>query len=237
MPNIIEEQAIVVYVASPFQGISWKVHFEFVYGHIKTHPYSPCKNKDGFFLVNFFCSDIWTFLIKCFSHNIILSWFLVHNTFILFYLRLWFSAILSYCWHYGGWPKCNTFISCTKFCTSKVLPPIQDESGDVSEWAHKSSRWFCKVDACTSSYAAKWLLCQHLGQTHSFQMQAGKSRHPSTHPRGLGNKIMVLWMFIFWTTLACKAKVECDKGPWSSKKENGIRVGWTSSLSTTNAIG
>jgi len=93
LPNIIEEQIIVVYVALPFQGISWKVHSKFVYGHIKTHPYSPCKNKDGFFLVNFFCSDIWTFLIKCFSHNKILPWFLVQNTFILFYLGLWFNAI------------------------------------------------------------------------------------------------------------------------------------------------
>ncbi len=74
----------------------------------------------------------------------------------------------------------------------KVPPPIQDESGDVSEWAHKSSRWFCKVDACISSYAAKWLLCQHLEQTHSFRMQAEKSRHPSTHHGGLGNKITVL---------------------------------------------
>jgi hypothetical protein len=26
-----------------------------------------------------------------------------------------------------------------------------------SEWAHKGSRWFCKVDACTSFYATKWL--------------------------------------------------------------------------------
>jgi hypothetical protein len=42
----------------------------------------------------------------------------------------------------------------------KVLPIIQDEHGDVkedSEWAHKGSRWCCKVDACTNSYAAKWL--------------------------------------------------------------------------------
>ncbi len=44
-------------------------------------------------------------------------------------------------------------------------------------------------------------------------------------------------MFIFWTTTSCKAKVEWKKGPWSNKKESGIRVGWTSSLSTTNAIG
>jgi len=74
----------------------------------------------------------------------------------------------------------------------KVLLPIQDESGNVSEWAHKSLRWFCKVDACTSSYVAKWMLRQDLEQTQSFQMQARKSRHPSTHLGGLGNKITVL---------------------------------------------
>jgi hypothetical protein len=62
----------------------------------------------GFFLVNFFCNSTWTFLIKCFSHNKILPWFFVHNTFILFYLGLWFSAIPSYCWHYGGWPRCDS---------------------------------------------------------------------------------------------------------------------------------
>jgi hypothetical protein len=25
-----------------------------------------------------------------------------------------------------------------------------------SEWAHKGSRWCCKVDACTSFYVFKW---------------------------------------------------------------------------------
>ncbi len=41
----------------------------------------------------------------------------------------------------------------------EVPPPIQDENGDVSEWAQKGSKCFCKVDACTSSYVAKWLFC------------------------------------------------------------------------------
>jgi len=60
--NIIEEQAvpnekqvIIVYVAPHSQGMSWEVHFEFVYGHVRTHPYFPCKNKDGFSFVNFIC--------------------------------------------------------------------------------------------------------------------------------------------------------------------------------------
>jgi hypothetical protein len=48
----------------------------------------------------------------------------------------------------------------------KIPFPIQDENGDVSEGAPKGSRWFCKVDAYNSFYAAKWLLCQHLEQTH-----------------------------------------------------------------------
>jgi hypothetical protein len=59
------------------------------------------------------------------------------------------------------------------FAPQEVLPPIQNEHGDVmedSEWAHKGSRWCCKVDACTSSYVAKWLLRQHLERTHSFRM-------------------------------------------------------------------
>jgi len=52
--NTIEEQAIIVYSASSSQGMSWKVHFEFAYGHIKTEPYFPCDNKDGFFFCQFF---------------------------------------------------------------------------------------------------------------------------------------------------------------------------------------
>ncbi len=53
------------------------------------------------------------------------------------------------------------------------------------EWAHKGSRWCCKVDPCTSSYVAKWLFCQHLEQTHSLQMQAKRSGRPSIHLRRL----------------------------------------------------
>jgi hypothetical protein len=41
----------------------------------------------------------------------------------------------------------------------KVSPSIQDENGDVNEWVQKGSKYFYKVDACTSSYVAKWLLC------------------------------------------------------------------------------
>jgi hypothetical protein len=65
------------------QGMSWKVYFEFTYGHIKTHPYFSCKNKYGFFLVNFFCSNTWTFLIKCFH-------------IIEYYLGFWFTILSSF---------------------------------------------------------------------------------------------------------------------------------------------
>jgi hypothetical protein len=110
VPN--EKQVIIVYVAPHSQGMSWEVHFEFAYGHVRTHPCFPCKNKDGLFFVNFICCNTWMFLIKFLSHNRILSWFLVHNTFIFFYLKLWFNAIPSYCWHCGDWPRCNPHYVC-----------------------------------------------------------------------------------------------------------------------------
>jgi hypothetical protein len=62
---------------------------------------------------------------------------------------------------------------------------MQDEHGDVmeeNEWVHEGSRGCCKVNACTSFYAAKWLLHKHLDQTHGLQMQLGRFRHPSIHP-------------------------------------------------------
>ncbi len=65
--------------------------------------------------------------------------------------------------------------------------PIQDEHGDAmenNEWAHEGSKWCYKVDACTRSYVAEWLLYKHLEQTHSLWMQIGRLRHPSTRPWG-----------------------------------------------------
>ncbi len=138
------------------------------------------------------------FFVVIFEHFLLSVFHIVE-----YYLGFWFITLSSFFiqgYDLVQYPhivdimvaQCNTFISCTGSCTSKVPPPIQNESGDVSEWAHKNSRWFCKVDACTSSYAAKWLLCQHLEQTHSFRMQAEKSRHPFTYPGGLRYKITVL---------------------------------------------
>ncbi len=74
------------------------------------------------------------------------------------------------------------------FAPQEIFPPIHDEHGDAMEdsgWAHKGSRWCCKVDACISSCAVKWLFYQHLERTHFLQMQAKRSRHPSTHLGGV----------------------------------------------------
>jgi hypothetical protein len=72
--------------------------------------------------------------------------------------------------------------------SQKVFHPMQDEHGDAmeeNEWVHEGSRACCKVNACSNSYAAKWLLCKHLDQTNGLQMQLGKFGHPSTSPKGL----------------------------------------------------
>ncbi len=64
---------------------------------------------------------------------------------------------------------------------------IQYEHGDVmdeNEWVHEGSKWYCKVDACTYSYTAKWLFCKHLERTHSIRMQTGRLGCPFSYPRG-----------------------------------------------------
>ncbi len=142
-----------------------------------------------FFFVNVFYNNTWTFLIKFLSHNKILPWFFVHNTFILFYLGLWFSAIPS--------------LVVPNFAPQKVPPLIQDEHGNImedSEWGYKGSRWCYKVDACTSSYAVKWCFVSTWIEHTPFKC---KPRDHGIHLLilgGVGNKIMVLWMFVFWTT-------------------------------------
>jgi len=77
----------------------------------------------------------------------------------------------------------------------KVPPPIQNEHGNAmeeNEWVHEGSRRCCKVNACISFYAAKWLFHKHLDQTHGLQMQFDRFRHPSTCPGVLGNKTTLL---------------------------------------------
>lgn len=64
---------------------------------------------------------------------------------------------------------------------------MQDEHGDEikeNKWVHEGLRGCCKVNACTSLYNAKQLLCKHLNQTHGLQMQLGRSRRPSICPGG-----------------------------------------------------
>jgi len=96
---------------------------------------------------------------------------------------------------------CNTFIMLMlnlliffvnsvpnpNFVSQKVPPLMQDEHGNAmeeNEWVHEGSRGCCKVDACTSSYVAKWLLRKHLDQTHGLQMQLGRYECPPIHPKG-----------------------------------------------------
>jgi hypothetical protein len=69
----------------------------------------------------------------------------------------------------------------------KVPPPMQYEHGDAmeeNEWVHETSRGCYKVNACTSSYVAKWLLHKHLDQTHVLQMQLSRYECPPIHPKG-----------------------------------------------------
>jgi hypothetical protein len=50
---------------------------------------------------------------------------------------------------------------------------MQNEHGDAkqeNEWVHEGLRGCYKMNACTSSYAAKWSLRKHLDQTHGLQM-------------------------------------------------------------------
>jgi hypothetical protein len=81
---------------------------------------------------------------------------------------------------------------------------MQDEHGDAmeaNEWVHKSSRRWCKVNACISFYVAKWLLRKHLDQTYGLQMQLGRFGPSIYSSQGvLSDKTTFLWMFVFWTT-------------------------------------
>jgi len=75
------------------------------------------------------------------------------------------------------------------------VPPIQDEHGNVmedNEWAHKGSRWCCKVDACTSFYVVQWCFVNIWSEHTPFKC---KPRDQGVHPLvlgGVGNKITVL---------------------------------------------
>jgi hypothetical protein len=51
-------------------------------------------------------------------------------------------------------------------------------------WVHKGSKWKCKINGCTNTYAAKWLLHKHLDNKHGLHMELGKSSRPSTRVGG-----------------------------------------------------
>jgi hypothetical protein len=89
------------------------------------------------------------------------------------------------------------------------------------------------VDACSNSYVAKWLFHKHLKQTQSLWMQNGKLGCPSICFGAQGNKITVLWMFVFWATHA-QDKSRMGRGPLIEWKKSGIIMGWISSPSITN---
>ncbi len=53
----------------------------------------------------------------------------------------------------------------------EFLPLMQYEHGDAmkeNEWFLEGLKGCCKVNACTSSYAGKWLFHKHLDQTHGL---------------------------------------------------------------------
>jgi hypothetical protein len=85
----------------------------------------------------------------------------------------------------------------------EVPPPIQDEHGNAmedSEWAHKGSRWCCKVDPCTSSMWPNGCSINTWNKHIPFECKLGDRGVHLFILGGLGNKIMVLWMLIFWAT-------------------------------------
>ncbi len=56
------------------------------------------------------------------------------------------------------------------------IPP--NHAMEDANWVHERSRWKCKINGCTDTYATKWLLCQHLDNKHGLHMEVGKSGHP-----------------------------------------------------------
>jgi hypothetical protein len=56
------------------------------------------------------------------------------------------------------------------------IPP--NHAMEDANWVLERSRWKCKINGCTDTYAAKWLLCQHLDNKHRLHMEVGKFGHP-----------------------------------------------------------
>ncbi len=62
------------------------------------------------------------------------------------------------------------------------VPP--NHATENANWVHKRSKWKCKINGCINTYAAKWLLYQHLDNKHKLHMEVGKYSCPSTHVGG-----------------------------------------------------
>ncbi len=67
--------------------------------------------------------------------------------------------------------------------SDQVEVPPNHVMEDV-DWVHKGSKWKCKINGCTNTYATKWLLHQHLDNKHELRMELGKSGRPSTRVGG-----------------------------------------------------
>jgi hypothetical protein len=50
---------------------------------------------------------------------------------------------------------------------------------------HEESKWICKFNGCTNSYAIKWLFHQHLDNKHGHHMEASKYGCRCIHVGGL----------------------------------------------------
>jgi hypothetical protein len=62
------------------------------------------------------------------------------------------------------------------------IPP--NHAMEDADWVHKRSRWKCKINGCTDTYAVKWLFRQHLDNKHRIFMEVGNFGHPSTRVGG-----------------------------------------------------
>ncbi len=67
--------------------------------------------------------------------------------------------------------------------SDQVEVPPNHAMEDV-DWVHEGSKWKCKINGCTNTYAAEWLLRQHLDNKHGLCMELGKYGRPSTRVGG-----------------------------------------------------
>jgi hypothetical protein len=67
--------------------------------------------------------------------------------------------------------------------SDQVDVPLNHAMEDAN-WVHEGSRWKCKINGCTNTYATKWLLHQHLDNKHKLCMEVGKYGRPSICVRG-----------------------------------------------------